>query len=79
MVDDVSTEDTVCLNSITKIYSPTLPHALNSLNITLFRGEVLVLLGHNGAGKSTTLSILTGMIDPSMGDVEVFGKKVISA
>jgi len=35
-----------------------------------------VLLGHNGVGKSTTISILTGMIEMSKGRAEIFGYDV---
>jgi ABC-type multidrug transport system ATPase subunit len=35
------------------------------------------LLGHNGAGKSTTIKMLTGMIKPSSGNAYVLGKSVI--
>lgn len=35
--------------------------ALKDLSLNLYEGQITVLLGHNGAGKSTTLSILSGM------------------
>ncbi len=37
------------------------------------RGEVLGLLGHNGAGKSTTLQMLTGCLLPDSGEIEICG------
>ena len=45
--------------------------ALRHLNLTGFRDEVLCLLGHNGAGKSTTLSLLVGLMAPTEGRVEI--------
>jgi ATP-binding cassette subfamily A (ABC1) protein 3 len=42
--------------------------AVHSLNLDLFEGQVNVLLGHNGAGKSTTISMLTGLIPPTSGN-----------
>lgn len=35
--------------------------AVKDLSLNLYEGQITVLLGHNGAGKSTTLSILSGM------------------
>lgn len=35
--------------------------AVEDLSLNLYEGQITVLLGHNGAGKSTTLSILSGM------------------
>lgn len=44
---------------------------MNDVSFSLHRGEVLGLLGHNGAGKSTTLMMLSGALQPSSGHVEV--------
>lgn len=43
------------------------------VSLELGRGEVLGLLGHNGAGKSTTLQMLTGCLLPDSGDIEICG------
>ena len=34
--------------------------------------------GHNGAGKSTTISMLVGLLPPTSGDALVFGKNIVS-
>ena len=47
-------------------------HILQGISLAVAVGEVLVLLGHNGAGKSTTLKALVGLVRPSGGRV-VFG------
>lgn len=47
--------------------------AVNGVSLELRRGEVLGLLGHNGAGKSTTLQMLTGALLPHSGSIEVCG------
>lgn len=44
---------------------------VDDVSLELRRGEVLGLLGHNGAGKSTTLQILAGALTPDSGRVEV--------
>ncbi len=47
--------------------------AINGVTLELHRGEVLGLLGHNGAGKSTTLQMLTGALLPHSGRIEICG------
>ena len=46
---------------------------VNDVSLELRRGEVLGLLGHNGAGKSTTLQMLTGVLLPHAGSIEICG------
>jgi len=47
--------------------------AVNGVSLQLHRGEVLGLLGRNGAGKSTTLQMLTGVLLPHSGRIEICG------
>lgn len=47
--------------------------ALHGLDLELHPGEVLGLLGHNGAGKSTTMKLILGLYPPTGGEVRVFG------
>lgn len=47
--------------------------ALKDLNLTIERGQCLGILGSNGAGKSTTIRMITGQIRPSEGEIRVFG------
>lgn len=53
-------------------------NAVNSLQLTLYENQILALLGHNGAGKSTTISMLVGLLPPTSGDALVFGKNIIT-
>lgn len=46
---------------------------IHDVTLELKRGEVLGLLGHNGAGKSTTLQMLTGCLLPNSGEIEICG------
>lgn len=50
--------------------------AVDNLNLTIHRGEIYAFLGRNGAGKSTTIRMLLGMISCSSGNVQVLGSEV---
>ncbi|KAK1877293.1 ATP-binding cassette sub-family A member 3 [Dissostichus eleginoides] len=47
--------------------------AVRDLTLNMFEGQITVLLGHNGAGKSTTLSMLTGLYPPTSGRAYING------
>jgi len=47
--------------------------ALKGLDLTVQKGEIFALLGPNGAGKSTLIGIVSSLINPTSGDVIVFG------
>ncbi len=51
-------------------------HAVNDLSFHVKRGELFAFLGVNGAGKSTTISILCGQLRRDSGDVRVCGKSI---
>ncbi|HKW58866.1 MAG TPA: ATP-binding cassette domain-containing protein [Candidatus Dormibacteraeota bacterium] len=51
-------------------------HAVAGVDIGVERGEVLVLLGQNGAGKSTTLRCLGGILRPDAGVIELDGLRI---
>lgn len=48
--------------------------AIKNLNLTIKKGESVGILGKNGAGKSTLLKMITGVVTPSSGSIEVNGK-----
>ena len=47
--------------------------AVKSINFTAAEGEILSLLGPNGAGKSTTISMLSGLLEPTGGEASIMG------
>ncbi|WP_313053910.1 ABC transporter ATP-binding protein [Pseudomonas lopnurensis] len=47
---------------------------LHDLNLNLAEGEVLGLFGHNGAGKTTSMKLILGLLAPSEGQVKVLGR-----
>ncbi|MES2660432.1 MAG: ABC transporter ATP-binding protein [Verrucomicrobiota bacterium] len=51
--------------------------ALADVSFHVRRGEIFGLLGHNGAGKSTSLGIILGMVMPDQGDVTIDGVSVL--
>jgi ABC-2 type transport system ATP-binding protein len=50
--------------------------AVDAVNLRVARGEIYAFLGLNGAGKSTTIRMLLGMINPTAGHAELFGTRV---
>lgn len=65
-------------NALNKTYRPMFSRtgktALHSLTIDVRRGEIFGLVGPNGSGKTTTLKTLLGLIKPTGGSVEIFGR-----
>jgi ABC-2 type transport system ATP-binding protein len=59
------------LSGVTKTYGAVT--ALNGLDLIVKRGEVLALLGANGAGKTTAVRLLLGLSKPTAGSATVFG------
>ena len=53
--------------------------AVQDISFEIKRGEIFALLGANGAGKSTTMKILMGLIRPSSGSADIFEKDSRSA
>jgi ABC-type glutathione transport system ATPase component len=52
--------------------------AVHGLDLTLYEDQITALLGHNGAGKSTSISMLTGLISPSGGDASIHGYSILN-
>ncbi|XP_013793644.2 ATP-binding cassette sub-family A member 3-like [Limulus polyphemus] len=57
--------------SLTKVFGEKC--AVNNISVNMFRSQITALLGHNGAGKSTTVSMLTGLFPPTSGTALVNG------
>ncbi|MFD9628045.1 ABC transporter ATP-binding protein [Peribacillus muralis] len=47
--------------------------AVNDINFTVKKGEMVAYIGENGAGKSTTIKMLTGILEPTAGEITVNG------
>lgn len=48
--------------------------ALRGVSVQAYQGEVLAIVGDNGAGKSTLIKILSGVLEPDEGEIEIDGK-----
>ena len=60
------------LQGVHKRYGPVL--ALDGIDLSLRAGQVHALLGANGAGKTTAIALLLGLVLPDAGDVALFGQ-----
>ncbi|MFD0714586.1 sugar ABC transporter ATP-binding protein [Paenibacillus sp. GCM10027626] len=70
----VETQALVELRGITKYFNGV--KAVRNINLKLRGGTVHVLMGENGAGKSTTMKILTGIYKPDQGSILINGQEV---
>ena len=52
--------------------------AVEDVSFQIRRGEIVGLLGHNGAGKSTIMKMLTGYLEPSRGQIFIHGEELLS-
>lgn len=53
-------------------------HALRGINLSVEEGEIVTLLGSNGAGKSTTLHTISGLLRPREGEIQFAGTRINS-
>jgi ABC-2 type transport system ATP-binding protein len=66
--------DAIVIHRLTKSYGRR--RVVDNLSLRIPRGTVYGLLGRNGAGKSTTLKMIAGMVHPDVGRIEVLGEDV---
>lgn len=60
---------------LTKLHSNG--RGIDNLSLQIKEGEIFGFLGPNGAGKTTAMKVMTGLIKPTLGDVEILGHSVL--
>lgn len=63
------------LTDVSKRYDNTT--VVQGLNLQINQGEIVGIIGHNGAGKSTTMKMIAGLIEPTSGDIRVMGQDMV--
>ena len=66
----------LCLDNVCFRYAPELADVLNQLSLVIAPGERIGLIGSTGSGKSTTVDLLMGLLEPSSGCVRVDGENI---
>ncbi|MEM3675598.1 MAG: ABC transporter ATP-binding protein [Thermoplasmataceae archaeon] len=67
----------ITLDSVSKVYSPKAPPAVQNLSLEIKDGEILGLVGLNGAGKTTTIRMSSGIILPTTGKILVDNRDIV--
>src|SRR5215467_7292986 len=73
----MTNEPVILTHCLTKSYGAA--KAVRALNLSVERNRITAFLGRNGAGKSTTIKMLLGMIRPTSGSATVLGNQIIDA
>lgn len=70
------TEKVVAVTDLTKVYQSHREEkvAIENISFDVYKGDILAYVGENGAGKSTTIKLILGLMKPSSGVSEVFGR-----
>ena len=61
-------------NQLTKVFKGK--EVISSVNMHVKKGEIYGFLGPNGAGKTTIMKMITNLIKPTSGEIEIFGEKL---
>eukprot|EP00980_Cylindrotheca_fusiformis_P001021 scaffold276_cov132-Cylindrotheca_fusiformis.AAC.16 len=79
-VQDVSLIPRVQIKNLVKQYfkgKTAYPPAVDGLNLSMYESQISTLLGHNGSGKTTTVSVMTGLFPPTSGDCVLYGNSIV--
>ncbi len=68
--------DSIVVDKISYSYPQTTTNSLTEVSLTIKKGESIALVGKSGAGKTTLVDILLGLLIPESGDIQVDGSSV---
>jgi len=72
----MATEELLNLSGVNAWYGES--HILHGVDLRVNRGEVVTLLGRNGAGRTTTLKSIMGMVGKRTGSIRLFGQETVN-
>lgn len=68
-------ENIIKIKNLNKYYGSK--RVLNDINLNINKGEIIGYIGANGAGKSTTVKIMLGLVEEYSGSIEIFGENIV--
>ena len=75
MADSAATQPVLHVQDVHTYYGHV--HALKGISLSVAPGEIVALIGANGAGKSTTLRTISGLLRPKQGEITIAGQAVV--
>ncbi|KYQ89278.1 ABC transporter A family protein [Tieghemostelium lacteum] len=80
MISYGTRKPTVSIRNLSKHFhtGDGLRKAVDKLSVDFYEDEIHSFLGHNGSGKSTTINMLTGLMEPTNGDALIFGNSIVN-
>ena len=74
MATEASAPEALALSGVNALYGYS--HVLHAISFSLRLGRVLALLGRNGAGKTTCINAIMGLLPPRDGEIRLFGERI---
>jgi ABC-2 type transport system ATP-binding protein len=70
-------ESLVEIQDLSKLFSPQQPAALKDINVSISKGKIIGLVGPDGAGKTTLIRLMAGLLTPTKGTITISGYDTI--
>ena len=74
MIPTGTSEAVLEINGLTRAFGGLI--AVNGIDLTVKRGEIVGLLGPNGSGKTTALNLISGVLRPDSGSIRLIGREI---
>ena len=74
MVENNSKQPVISLRGVTKTFGSVI--ANKNIDLDLYKGEILSILGENGSGKTTAMNVIAGLYAPDEGHIYMNGEEV---